>query len=504
MAQPILELKGVCKRFAGVIALNNVDLSVYPDEVLALIGENGAGKSTLMKVLSGIHQADEGTLRIDGNEVHVRNVADAQKLGVSLIHQELNNLDNLDVGGNIYLGREPRYGGLLNFVDTRKINEDSKIFLKKVGLNVTPSTSLAALSIAQQQLVEIAKALSTNARIIVMDEPTSCLTLTETNRLLELISELKKAGVSVIYISHRLMEVNLCADRVVALRDGKNSGQLAKEEINHDNMVRLMVGRNLDLKRTETRLGDPAKKIEIREYVSPFFPTHKITFDIRKGEILGLAGLVGAGRSELAMTIFGVTRPLGGEVVIEGSSVIVKSPKDAISHGIYLVPEDRRKTGLVTTLTIRENISLPDLWRFASLGLISYARELAAAEVQRKRLAIKTASCETPAKNLSGGNQQKVVLAKWLSLDPKLIIFDEPTRGVDVGSKAEIYRLMRELADNGVYVLMISSDMEEVLGVSDRIVVMREGALMGIVEANDFSEETVMKLAVAPIETAIA
>jgi ribose transport system ATP-binding protein len=504
MVEPILELKGVYKRFAGVVALNNVDISVYPGEVLALIGENGAGKSTLMKILSGVHSADEGTLRIDGNEVQIRTVADAQKLGVSLIHQELNNLDNLDVGGNIFLGREPRYGGPLNFVDTRKINENSKTYLKKVGLNVSPSTSLGALSIAQQQLVEIAKALSTNARIIVMDEPTSCLTLTETNRLLELIKELKNAGVSVIYISHRLMEVNVCADRVVALRDGKNSGQLSKEEINHDNMVRLMIGRNLDLKRTETRLGDPNKTIQIREYISPFFPSHKITFDIRKGEILGLAGLVGAGRSELAITVFGVARPLGGEVIIDNTPIVVKSPKDAIKNGIYLVPEDRRKTGLVTTLSVRENISLPDLWRYASMGLISYKRELAAAEEQRKRLSIKTAHCDTPAKNLSGGNQQKVVLAKWLSLNPKLIIFDEPTRGVDVGSKAEIYRLMRELADNGVYVLMISSDMEEVLGVSDRIVVMREGALMGILEAKDFSEEAVMKLAVAPIESAAA
>jgi ribose transport system ATP-binding protein len=504
MVEPILELKGVYKRFAGVVALNNVDISVYPGEVLALIGENGAGKSTLMKILSGVHSADEGTLRIDGNEVQIRTVADAQKLGVSLIHQELNNLDNLDVGGNIFLGREPRYGGPLNFVDTRKINENSKTYLKKVGLNVSPSTSLGALSIAQQQLVEIAKALSTNARIIVMDEPTSCLTLTETNRLLELIKELKNAGVSVIYISHRLMEVNVCADRVVALRDGKNSGQLSKEEINHDNMVRLMIGRNLDLKRTETRLGDPNKTIQIREYISPFFPSHKITFDIRKGEILGLAGLVGAGRSELAITVFGIARPLGGEVIIDNTPIVVKSPKDAIKNGIYLVPEDRRKTGLVTTLSVRENISLPDLWRYASMGLISYKRELAAAEEQRKRLSIKTAHCDTPAKNLSGGNQQKVVLAKWLSLNPKLIIFDEPTRGVDVGSKAEIYRLMRELADNGVYVLMISSDMEEVLGVSDRIVVMREGALMGILEAKDFSEEAVMKLAVAPIESAAA
>jgi ribose transport system ATP-binding protein len=497
---PILELRGIGKRFPGVVALSNVDLSVGPGEVVALIGENGAGKSTLMKILGGVYQADEGAIRVDGQEVQIRQVADAQKLGVSLIHQELNNLDNLDIGGNIFLGREPLSGGFLRLVDRRRIAEQSRGYLEKVGLNLSPSTSLSALSIAQQQLVEIAKALSTNARIIVMDEPTSCLTLTETNRLFDLIAELKSSGVSVIYISHRLMEVNACADRVVGLRDGKNSGQLAKSEISHDNMVRLMVGRNIDLKRTETRLGDPKTRIEFRNIVSPFFPSHSINLDVRQGEVLGLAGLVGAGRSELAMTVFGIVRPLGGEIIINGKAVQVNSPRDAIAHGIYLVPEDRRKTGLITNMTLRENVTLPDLWRYASLGLISYGAESRTAEEQRKKLSIKTASCETLAKNLSGGNQQKLVLAKWLSLSPKLIIFDEPTRGVDVGSKAEIYRLMRSLADSGVFILMISSDMEEVLGVSDRIAVMREGALMGVLEARDFSEEAVMRLAVAPVE----
>jgi ribose transport system ATP-binding protein len=498
---PILELKGISKRFPGVVALSNVDLSVSPGEVVALIGENGAGKSTLMKILGGVYQADEGSIRVDGQEVQIRNVADAQKLGVSLIHQELNNLDNLDIGGNIFLGREPLSGGFLRLINRKRIAEESRGYLEKVGLDLPPWTSLSILSIAQQQLVEIAKALSTNARIIVMDEPTSSLTLTETNRLFDLIAELKSAGVSVIYISHRLMEVNACADRVVGLRDGKNSGQLQKSEINHDSMVRLMVGRNIDLKKLETRLGASETRIEIREIISPFFPSHSISLDIRQGEILGLAGLVGAGRSELAMTVFGIARPLGGEIVIGGKAVRVHSPRDAIAHGIYLVPEDRRKNGLITSMTLRENVTLPDLWRYASLGVISYGSELRTAEEQRKKLSIKTASCETLAKNLSGGNQQKLVLAKWLSLSPKLVIFDEPTRGVDVGSKAEIYRLMRNLADSGVFILMISSDMEEVLGVSDRIAVMREGALMGVLEAKDFSEEAVMRLAVAPVQT---
>ena len=277
MHDPILELSGISKRFPGVIALSKVDFSVHPGEVVALIGENGAGKSTLMKILGGIYQADEGAIRLGGREVQIRHVADAQHLGISLIHQELNNLDNLDVGGNIFLGREPLFGGPLRFVDRNRIADQSKRYLEKVGLNVSPRTPLSALSIAQQQLVEIAKALSTNAKIIVMDEPTSCLTLTETNRLFKLIAELKAAGVSVIFISHRLMEVGACADRVVGLRDGKNSGELTKSEINHDNMVRLMVGRNLDLKRTETRLGDPKSRIEVRNIISPFFPTHTVS-----------------------------------------------------------------------------------------------------------------------------------------------------------------------------------------------------------------------------------
>jgi ribose transport system ATP-binding protein len=299
------------------------------------------------------------------------------------------------------------------------------------------------------------------------------------------------------------MEVQACADRVVGLRDGRNSGILQRSEVSHDTMVRLMVGRNLDLKKSVTKTGDPDDRIEIRNFVSPFFPSHQISFDMRRGEILGLAGLVGAGRSELAMTVFGIVKPLGGEISVNSHRIHIRSPKDAIQNGIYLVPEDRRKTGLITSMTVRENVTLPDLWTYATFGLISYQKELSSAETQRQKLSIKTASTNTLAKNLSGGNQQKVVLAKWLSLQPKLIIFDEPTRGVDVGSKAEIYKLMRGLADAGVFILMISSDMEEVLGVSDRIAVMREGMLTGILEAAEFSEEKVMKLAVAPVKTAL-
>jgi len=456
-----------------------------------------------MKILGGLHRADEGEIRINGQAVEIRNVAESLHLGISLIHQELNNLDNLDVAGNIFLGREPLTGGFLRLIDRRKIAEESRAYLKQVGLQISPTTPLSALSIAQQQLVEIAKALSVNARVIIMDEPTSSSTITETNRVLRLIPELKASAVSVVFISHRLMEVQECADRVVGLRDGRNSGILQRAQISHDDMVRLMVGRNLDLKKSEARTGNRDSRIEIRSFVSPLFPSHEISFDLRQAEILGLAGLVGAGRSELAMTIFGIVKPLGGTVSFNNRQIRIRSPKDAIEHGIYLVPEDRRKMGLITSMSVRENVTLPDLWSYAPFGLISTQRELATAEVQRQKLSTKTTSSNTLAKNLSGGNQQKVVLAKWLSLKPKLIIFDEPTRGVDVGSKAEIYRLMRGLADAGVFILMISSDMEEVLGVSDRIAVMREGMLTGIVEAADFSEENVMKLAVAPVPTTL-
>src|ERR1700746_1729923 len=333
---PIVEVVGAAKRFPGVFALNKVNFAVYPGEVVALIGENGAGKSTLMKTLGGLQRQDEGEIRVDGKAVEIRNVSDSLHLGISLIHQELNNLDNLEVGGNIFLGREPLTGGFLRLIDRQKIAGQSRAYLKKVGLELSPTTPLSSLSIAQQQLVEIAKALSVNARVIIMDEPTSFQTLTETNRLLKLIQELKSSGVSVVYISHRLMEVQECADRVVGLRDGRNSGILQKSEISHDSMVRLMVGRNLDLKKSETRTGNPDSRIEIRDFVSPFFPSHQISLEMRQGEILGLAGLVGAGRSELAMTIFGIVKPLGGTITVNNEQVRIRSPKDAIQHGIYL------------------------------------------------------------------------------------------------------------------------------------------------------------------------
>jgi ribose transport system ATP-binding protein len=490
-------MEGISKRFPGVVALDSVDLTVGRGEVVALLGENGAGKSTLMKILGGVHQPDAGRIRIDGREVTIRSVADAIALNIGFIHQELNVLDNLDVASNVFLGREPRWGGPFRLVDRRTMQRDAAVYLHRLGLDVPGDTPLSKLSIAQQQLVEIAKALSLDARLLIMDEPTSSLTATETDRLLEITRELRDHGVSVVYISHRLGEVKAVADRVVGLRDGRNAGALSREEIDHDRMVRLMVGR--DLVREAARApgnGDRPVRLDVRKLRTLRHPTREVTFDVRGGEILGIAGLVGAGRSEVAQTIFGVDRALGGEVLLDGTPIAIRSAHDAIANGIYLIPEDRRRQGLHVDLTIRENVTLPSLGRYARQGLVDSAKERRVASEVCKQLNVKCATLEVKAATLSGGNQQKVVLAKWLSLDPKVLVFDEPTRGIDVGAKAEIYRLMRDLAERGVAIVMISSDMEEVLNVSDRIAVMHEGAITGFLTHAEASEEAVMRLAV--------
>lgn len=490
----ILQMSKIGKRFPGVIALDAVDFEIGAGGVVALAGENGAGKSTLMKILGGVYQPDNGQILIDGNPVSIRGVADATAHGIGFVHQELNVLDNLTVAENVYLGREPRSFGFL--VDRQKLNSDTEIYLKRLGLTFSGQTPLGELSIAQQQMVEIAKALSMNARIVIMDEPTSSLTLTETEKLLSVIKDLSKQGVSIIYISHRLGEIKEIADRVVVLRDGKNAGSLQREEINHEAIVKLMVGRDIIRREKPPLETDQTSVIEVRDLRTKRFPNRTISFEVRKGEILGFAGLVGAGRSEAAQAIFGVDAPIGGRVTIDGKQIKINSSQDAIRNGIYLIPEDRRNCGLILDFPIRENISLPALSRYSSGGLINKSKETKTSQEICVKLNVKAPTIESNAGNLSGGNQQKVVLAKWLSLDPKLLIFDEPTRGIDVGAKAEIYQLMRNLAKNGVAIVMISSDMEEVLGESDRVAVMHEGAITGILDRADANEEAVMKLAV--------
>ena len=493
---PILKMSSISKRFPGVLALDSVDLEVFPGEVVALAGENGAGKSTLMKILGGVHQPDSGSIQVNGEEVVFHSVSEAIDRGIGFIHQELNVLDNLDVAENVFLGREPVWGGPLKLIDRKEIHSHADVYLKRLGLNVSSQKPVRELSIAQQQMVEIAKALSLNARILIMDEPTSCLTLTETARLIEVTKDLRREGVSVVYISHRLAEIENLADRVVVLRDGRNAGSLSRDEISHDRIVKLMVGREIDRFPAHSGAESDAEYFKVSDLRTTRYPNHTNSFGVRRGEILGIAGLVGAGRSELAQAIFGVETSLGGSVFLDGKEILISSPQDAIANGIYLISEDRRKSGLVLEMTIRENVTLPALSRYAKAGLIDRTAERRVAQDIFGALNIKAPSIEAIVANLSGGNQQKVVLAKWLSLNPKVLIFDEPTRGIDVGAKSEIYHLMRQLAGKGVAIMMISSDMEEILGESDRVAVMHEGAITGILEHNECSEEAIMRLAV--------
>jgi ribose transport system ATP-binding protein len=496
MPEPILELIGISKAYPGVVALSNVSLSVAPGEVLGLIGENGAGKSTLMKVLGGVIAPSAGAIRVGGKERDALSVADAIAAGIAFVHQELNLFDNLDVAANVFFGREPTQAGPLRLVDRRALKSRVQVLLDRLGVDFRPDTSVADLSLAQRQLLEIVKALSLDARIVIMDEPTSSLTVSETQRLLSVIADLKASGVSIIFISHRLNEVEECADRVVVLRDGAVAGHLERGAIHPDAMIRLMIGRDLRALYTPPKAPPGRNVLEMENLRTPAHPRREVSLALRSGEILGLAGLVGAGRTELARAVFGIDKVLGGTLRLEGRPVAVASTRDAIDRGIYLIPEDRKRSGLILEDTISQNISLPDLASYARASLVSPAREAANAERQRRSLRIKTHSVDVAAGTLSGGNQQKVVLAKWLSMKPKVIIFDEPTRGIDVGSKSEIYELMRSLADRGVAILMISSDMEEVIGVSDRIAVMHDGRISGFLDRAGFSEHNVLQLAV--------
>ena len=417
--------------------------------------------------------------------------------GIAFVHQELNLFDNLDVGANVLIGREPLSAGPLKLVDRKTTRRVVAPLLKRLNVDFEVDDLVSDLSLAQRQLLEIAKALSLNARVVIMDEPTSSLTSTETDRLMRVIGELKADGVSIIFITHRLNEVETCADRVVVLRDGSVVGELARDQIHRDATIRLMIGRDLKSLYIPPKTSPGANVLEIASLRTLAHPGHAVSLSLRASEILGMAGLIGAGRTELARAVFGVDPTLGGEIRLNGAPVAIRSAKDAIAHGIYLAPEDRKRSGLVLDYSVTENISLPDILAFARYFLIDSAGERKNAERQRQSLNIKTADVETVVGTLSGGNQQKVVLAKWLSMKPKVMIFDEPTRGIDVGSKSEIYSLMRGLADTGVAILMISSDMEEVIGVSDRIVVMQEGAISGTLNRDQFSEENVMRLAVA-------
>ena len=490
---PLLRVTQLTKRFPGVLALDGVGLELGKGEVLAVIGENGAGKSTLMKILAGVLGPDSGSIEVDGLAVRFSGVRDALNAGIALIHQELNLCDNLDVGSNIFLGREPMRRGL---IDRRRMEAEAEPLLRQIGLDCSPRTRLSDLSIGRQQMVEIVKALSVNARVLIMDEPTSSLTQHETEQLYRVIKELRSRGVSVVYISHRLGEVKELADRVVVLRDGRNAGELQRSEIDHERMVRLMVGRDLSqfYQRRPHSIGGALLEVEGLRTLA--YPAHSLKFEVRAGEIVGLAGLVGAGRTELFRALFGIDRSLGGTVRLAGQTVALGSPVDAIRAGMALVPEDRKLQGVILEMAVRENISLPGERRNAKFGVFrDGSRERGLAGEMIDRLRIKTPNDRQFVQFLSGGNQQKVALAKWLPLGPRLLLLDEPTRGIDVGAKQEIYRLMEELAESGVSILFVSSEMSEILGMSDRALVMHQGRITGELAREQLTEEAVMQLA---------
>ena len=497
---PHLDAIGISKAFPGVQALQRVNLHVERGEVLAVVGENGAGKSTLMKILAGLYLPDDGAIQIDGQAVRLNGPKSAERLGVVLIHQELNLATHLDVAGNVFLGREPTWGGFLRLVSSR-IYGDAQAITARLGLTCSPKTPVRELSIGQQQLVEIARALSLKSRLLILDEPTSSLTENETARLFSVLKELKAEGLSILYISHRLREVEEIADRVTVLRDGKNTGELTGTDISHQAIVQLMVGRELKQFYQRHRGEAGTKPAVIRAKGMRWSAKQRgIDFAIEPGEIVGMAGLMGAGRTELAETLFGVRRMRGGTVHVDGKRIALRRPADAIAAGIFLIPEDRRVEGLLLGNSVKHNISLPTLPALSRFGILRRSREDHLAQAMCERFKVRTPGIGQIVGNLSGGNQQKVVLAKWLSRTPRLLILDEPTRGIDVGAKSEIYALMDEFAQQGAAILMISSDLEEILGMSDRVLVLHEGELAGELQRAELSEEAIMHLATGGAE----
>ena len=494
MSEPILlRMEQISKSFPGVQALKEVNFEVAPGEIHALVGENGAGKSTLMKALTGGQPADVGRIIWQGQEVDIQAPADAQRLGISMIHQELSLLPYMTVGQNVFLGREPA-GVLPGLIKWSQLYSQTEELLKRLNLDIKPTVEAQELSIAQQQMVEVAKALSIDANLIAMDEPTSSLTEQETEVLFSIMRNLKAQGVSLIFISHRLEEVFEICDRVTILRDGRHIATRPASELDQNQIVSLMVGREMGdmyhYEETERRdivlsSADLSDGQELRS----------VSFDLFGGEILGIAGLVGAGRTALAETLFGIHRATSGEINISGESVKIQSPQHAIRWGMGFVPEDRKLQGLFLNMAVRENINMSNMGQVSNFGFVSrgHANEMARDYVEK--LDIRTPGLRQKVGNLSGGNQQKVVIARWLTLAPQVLILDEPTRGVDVGAKAEIHSLMRQLAAEGVGVLVISSELPEILGVSDRVLVMHEGRITGEFSREEATQDKIMHAA---------
>ncbi len=490
----LLEMRGITKAFPGVLALNKVDLAIRAGTVLALVGENGAGKSTLMKVLSGVYRMDEGQIFLDGKPVEVESPLASQHLGISIIYQEFNLLNNMSVAENIFVGREPKTRA--GFVDKRAQRAEARRLLEEVGLAIDPDTRVQRLSTAQKQMIEVAKALSFNARIIIMDEPTSSLTDRETDTLLGIIRKLRDRGVAIVFISHRMNEIFEISDEIAVMRDGEMMEKMATGQVTEQDVIAAMVGRevrNLFVKET-VPIGPVAlevKNLSTRNFLSD------ISFSVHSGEILGFAGLVGAGRSEVMRALVGIDPREAGEILVDGRRVAIRSTVDALRCGIGFVPEDRKEQGLVLGMSVKRNVTLAALKKVARGWLIDRGSEDRLTDRYIESLRVKTPSREQRVVNLSGGNQQKVVIAKWMATNPKILILDEPTRGIDVGAKKEIHALMSELAGQGVAIIMISSELPEILGMSDRIVVMHEGRIKGVLDRGDASQTAIMKMAVS-------
>ncbi len=500
MTEPKLTLSGISKSFPGVRALHNVSLELYPGEVTALIGENGAGKSTLVKTLTGIYQPDAGQITLDRKPIVLSSAHKAFEFGITAIHQETVLFDDLTVAENIYLGHSPRTA--LGIIDWGKMRADARTLLNDMGAgHIDSEARLRDLSIANKHLVAVARAMSIEAEVVIMDEPTAALSHKEIEDLFVLVDLLKQGGKAVLFISHKFDEIYRIADRYTVFRDGELVGKGMLKDTPQSDIVKLMVGRSVDqiFPKHQTTIGAPVLSVQGLQHPTEFAD---ISFELRKGEILGFYGLVGAGRSEVMQALFGITRPTSGSVALEGRTINPRSPAEAIEAGIVYVPEERGRQGVVVDMPIFQNVSLPSLAKTSRRGFLDLANEFKLAREFTERLDLRAASLSQHAGTLSGGNQQKVVIAKWLATQPKVIILDEPTKGIDIGSKAAVHEFMGELVGQGLSVIMVSSELPEVMGMSDRIVVMREGRIVGIHENTNLTAETLVMAAAGIAERA--